>query len=92
MGVSANPGTGDASSSSNSGGSGGGGGGNSGARAEGELRHCFSFHYKDDHTNVWGDAWDCTWGGEIVPQPVGGSKQMSGINYQYIVGLSHEHP
>ncbi|CAN0421949.1 unnamed protein product, partial [Ectocarpus fasciculatus] len=22
-------------------------------RAEGELRHCFSFHYKDDRTNVW---------------------------------------
>eukprot|EP00752_Nemacystus_decipiens_P003864 g3555.t1 len=40
-----------------------------GGRAEGELRHCFSFHYKDDRTNVWGDAWDCVWGGEIVPQP-----------------------
>lgn len=59
MGVSANPGTGDASSS----------GGSSGGMAEGELRHCFSFHYKDDHTNVWGDAWDCSWSGEIVPQP-----------------------
>ena len=49
---------------------GGGGGGGGGGRAEGELRHCFSFHYKDDRTNVWGDAWDCVWGGEIVPQPV----------------------
>lgn len=47
-------------------------GGGGGGRAEGELRHCFSFHYKDDHTNVWGDAWDCVWGGEIVPQPVSG--------------------
>ena len=45
-------------------GSGGGG------REEGVLRHCFSFHYKDHHTNVWGDAWDCVWGGKIVPQPV----------------------
>ncbi|CAB1120392.1 unnamed protein product [Ectocarpus sp. CCAP 1310/34] len=43
--------------------------GEGGGRAEGELRHCFSFHYKDNHTNVWGDAWDCVWGGEIVPQP-----------------------
>ncbi|CAN0582974.1 unnamed protein product, partial [Ectocarpus sp. 12 AP-2014] len=41
-----------------------------GVKATG-LRHCFSFHYKDNHTNVWGDAWDCVWGGEIVPQPVG---------------------
>eukprot|EP00903_Cladosiphon_okamuranus_P013398 g12485.t1 len=39
------------------------------SRAEGELRHCFSFHYKDYNTNVWGDAWDCVWAGEIVPQP-----------------------
>lgn len=49
---------------------GGGGGGGGSGRAEGELRHCFSFHYKDGHTNVWGDAWDCVWAGEIVPQPV----------------------
>lgn len=48
----------------------GGGGGSGSGRADGELRHCFSFHYKDNHTNVWGDAWDCVWGGEIVPQPV----------------------
>lgn len=41
-----------------------------GGRVEGELRHCFTFHYKDDRTNVWGDAWDCVWGGEIIPQPV----------------------
>ncbi|CAM9509214.1 unnamed protein product, partial [Hapterophycus canaliculatus] len=45
------------------------GAGDTGGRADGELRHCFSFHYKDDHTNVWGDAWDCFWGGEVVPQP-----------------------
>lgn len=37
---------------------------------EGVMRHCFSFHYKDDRTNVWGDVWDCVWGGAIVPQPV----------------------
>ncbi len=46
------------------------GGGGGGGRADGEIRHCFSFHYKDDRTDVWGDAWDCVWGGEIVPQPV----------------------
>ncbi|CAM9511393.1 unnamed protein product [Ascophyllum nodosum] len=45
-------------------------GGGGGGREEGVLRHCFSFHYKDHHTNVWGDAWDCVWGGKIVPQPV----------------------
>lgn len=39
-------------------------------RTDGELRRCFEFHYKDDHTNVWGGAWDCVWGGEVVPQPV----------------------
>lgn len=50
----------------------GAGGEATGGRAEGELRHLFSFHYKDERTSVWGDAWDCVWGGEIVPQPVGG--------------------
>lgn len=39
-------------------------------RRDGELRHCFSFHFKDERTSVWGDAWDCVWAGEIVPQPV----------------------
>lgn len=39
-------------------------------RVEGAVRHCFSFHYKDERTNVWGDVWDCVWSGEIVPQPV----------------------
>lgn len=70
MGVTANPGTGDAGCSG-----GDSGGSSAGGMAEGELRHCFSFHYKDGHTNVWGDAWDCSWSGEIVPQPVGSETQ-----------------
>lgn len=45
-------------------------GGIAGERLEGEVRRCFAFHYKDERTNVWGDVWDCVWGGEIVPQPV----------------------
>ncbi|CAM9686298.1 unnamed protein product [Choristocarpus tenellus] len=46
-----------------------GSGGEDGAERA-HLRHCFSFHYKDDRANVWGDAWDCVWGGKIVPQEV----------------------
>ena len=30
--------------------------------------HLFTFYFEDEHSSVWGDAWECVWDGELTLQ------------------------